>query len=85
MLLKILTHPIAGCLTFSFDDCFVKLFQHVSSVIILRFFVYELLEIDVYEKIVDTFAPSMLTTRYTSKKYSCYDLVVILHQKKGIT
>ena len=33
-------------------------------------------------KNVDTYAPSMLTTSYTSKKSSCYDLVVILHQSK---
>ena len=31
---------------------------------------------------VDTYAPSMLTIRYTSNKSSCYDLVVILHQYK---
>ena len=35
MLLKILTHPMTGYVTFSFDGCFVKCFQHVSSVIIL--------------------------------------------------
>ena len=34
MLLKILTHSIAGCVTFCFDGCFVKCFKHVSSVII---------------------------------------------------
>ena len=34
MLLKILTHPMTGCVTFSFDGCFVKRFQHVSSVVI---------------------------------------------------
>ena len=32
------------------------------------------------KKTVDTFATSMLMTRYTSKKHSCCDLVVILHQ-----
>ena len=34
MLLKILTHSIAGSVTFCFDGRFVKWFQHVSSVII---------------------------------------------------
>ena len=34
MLLKILTHSMAGSVTFFFDHCFVKWFQHVSSVII---------------------------------------------------
>ena len=34
MLLKILTHSMADCVTFCFDGCFVKCFQHVSSVII---------------------------------------------------
>ena len=43
---------------------------------------FELSEIDVYQKNVDTYAPSMLTTRYTSKKSSCYDLVIILHLQK---
>ena len=30
MLLKILTHSMAGFVTFCFDGCFVKRFQHVS-------------------------------------------------------
>ena len=34
MLLKILTHSMAGSVTFCFDGCFVKCFQHVPSVII---------------------------------------------------
>ena len=34
MLMKILTHSMAGSVTFCFDGCFVKWFQHVSSVII---------------------------------------------------
>ena len=34
MLWKILTHSMAGCVTFCFDLCFVKRFQHVSSMII---------------------------------------------------
>ena len=34
MLLKILTHSMAGSVTFCVDGCFVKWFQHVSSVII---------------------------------------------------
>ena len=34
MLLKILTHSMAGSVTFCFDVFFVKWFQHVSSVII---------------------------------------------------
>ena len=34
MLLKILTHWMAGSVTFCFDGCFDKWFQHVSSVII---------------------------------------------------
>ena len=34
MLLKILTHSMAGSVTFCFDGCFVKWFKHVSSVII---------------------------------------------------
>ena len=34
MLLKILTHWMAGFVTFCFDGCFVKYLQHVSSVII---------------------------------------------------
>ena len=34
MLLKILTHSMAGSVTFCFDGCFVKCFQHVSSAII---------------------------------------------------
>ena len=34
MLLKSLTHSMAGSVTFCFDGCFVKWFQHVSSVII---------------------------------------------------
>ena len=33
MLLKILTHSMAGCVTFCFDGCFVKCFQHVPPVI----------------------------------------------------
>ena len=32
--LKILTHSMAGCVTFCFDGCYVKCFQHMSSVII---------------------------------------------------
>ena len=35
MLLKILTHSMAGSETFCFDGCFVKWAQHVSAVIIL--------------------------------------------------
>ena len=34
MLLKILTHSMAGSVTFCFDGCFVKRFQHVSSAIV---------------------------------------------------
>ena len=34
MLLEILIHSMAGSVTFCFDSCFVKWFQHVSSVII---------------------------------------------------
>ena len=34
MLLEILTHSMAGSVTFCFDSSFVKWFQHVSSVII---------------------------------------------------
>ena len=34
VLLKILTHSMAGCVTLCFDGCFVKCFQHGSSVII---------------------------------------------------
>ena len=34
MLLKILTHSMAGSVTFCFDVCFVKWFQHVSSAVI---------------------------------------------------
>ena len=34
------------------------------------------------QKNVETYAPSMFTTRYTSKTFSWYDLVVILHQYK---
>ena len=34
MLLKILTHSMAGSVTFCFDGCFVKWFQYMSTVII---------------------------------------------------
>ena len=34
MLLKILAHSMAVCVTFCFDGCFVKCFQHVPLVII---------------------------------------------------
>ena len=48
----------------------------------LRFVYTELLEIDVYKKNVYTYALSMLKTCYTSKKPSCYNLVVILPEQK---
>ena len=34
MLLKILTQLVPGCVTFCFDNCFVKHFLHGSSMII---------------------------------------------------
>ena len=53
-----------------------------STQILLGFYEYELLEIGVYQKNFDTYALLRLTTRYMSKKSSCYDLVLVLHQKK---
>ena len=51
----------------------------------LRFVYTSFKRLRFIKKNVDTYALSMLMTRYTSKKSSCYELVVILHQYKKVS